>query len=93
MQEIKQKLKEIIINDLKLPGVKLEDIKDDSILFGGELGLDSLDAVELVVLVKKYFGVQIKDMDEGKEALRTINSLADFIHARMKGETGEQIDA
>ena len=88
MQEIKQKLKEIIINDLKLPGVKLEDIRDESALFGEGLGLDSLDAVELVVLVKKYFGVQIKDMDEGKEALRTINSLADFIQARRETEAG-----
>ena len=48
------------------------------------LGLDSLDAVELVVLVQKYFDVQIVDMDEGKIAFESINSLAAFISDRKK---------
>jgi acyl carrier protein len=51
-------------------------------LFGEGLGLDSLDAVELVVQVQKYFGVEIKDMEEGRVAFQSINSLSNFIEER-----------
>ena len=54
-------------------------------LFGDGLGLDSLDAVELVVLVQKHFGVEIKNMEEGRPALQTITTLADFIEGRRQG--------
>ena len=75
-----QKIKEIIINDLALEDVTTEDIADDSAIFGDDgLGLDSLDAVELVILMQKHFGVQIKDMAKGREVFQTINTLADFI--------------
>jgi acyl carrier protein len=83
MEILKQKLKEILIRDLKIPGVSLEDLQEDAPLFGEGLGLDSLDAVELVVLIQKYFNVQIVDMAEGKEAFASINSLAAFIQKRQ----------
>ena len=58
------------------------DIDDDAPLFGNGLGLGSLDAGELVVQVQKYFGVEIKDMDEGRVAFQSINSLSNFIEER-----------
>ena len=82
MEKTKTKLKEILINDLKIPGLKPEDIVDDAPLFGEGLGLDSLDAVELVVLIQKNFGVQIGDMDEGRKAFESVECLANYIHDR-----------
>ena len=79
MDNLKQQLKEMLVNEMKIQGVKPVDIKDDEPLFGDGLGLDSLDAVELVVLVNKHFSVQIADMEQGKEAFASINSLAQFI--------------
>ena len=83
---LRDQLKKIIIEELNLEDINASDIKDDDPLFGDEgLGLDSLDAVELVVLIQKHFGVEIKDMEEGREALASINSLADFIETRRAG--------
>lgn len=84
MDELKQKLKEIFINDLKIQGIKAEDIADDTPLFGEGLGLDSLDAVELVVLIQKHFDVHIANMDEGKDAFVNINTLAQYIKERQQ---------
>lgn len=72
----------MIIKELRLPDLNAEDIDDDARLFGEGMGLDSLDAVELVVLVQKQFGVQIADMDEGRDAFHSINTLASFIESR-----------
>ena len=82
MDDLKQEIKEMLVRDLKLPGIKPEEIDPAAPLFGEGLGLDSLDAVELVVLVQKNFNVQIADMDEGKVAFESINTLADFIEKR-----------
>jgi acyl carrier protein len=83
MEKLKQRLKEILIKDLKIQGVRLEDLREDTPLFNEGLGLDSLDAVELVVLIQKYFNVQIADMDEGRKAFASINGLAAFITERQ----------
>lgn len=71
-----------MIEELNLEDVEPSDIKDDEPLFGEGLGLDSLDAVELVVLVERHFGVMVKNMDEGRVAFQSINSLAAFIEER-----------
>jgi len=81
-QTLEQGLKEQIISSLKLVDVKPEDIGDEDPLFGEGLGLDSLDAVELVVMLQKNYNIDTKDMEESREAFTSIKSLAD--HVRMK---------
>jgi acyl carrier protein len=58
-------------------------IEDAAPLFGGGLGLDSLDAVEIVVILQRHFGVEIKDMDVGRRVFQSVNTLADYIYERQ----------
>lgn len=80
---IKEQLKKIIVEELNLEEVNPEEIEDDAPLFGEGLGLDSLDAVEIVVLLEKHFGVVVQNIDEGKAAFESINTLAAYIEERM----------
>ena len=80
IQDLKYQLKQQIIEELKLEDLKPEDIKDDAPLFGDGLGLDSIDALELVVLLEKYHGVKITDEETGKKAPRA------FTDARTRQE-------
>lgn len=82
--DIKEKLKQVLIDELNLEDVTPEEIGDEEPLFGDGLGLDSLDAVELVVVIQKHFGVEIKDMEEGRPALQSISSLAAFIEDKKQ---------
>lgn len=77
------KLKELLIEELNLIDVTVDEIEDDAPLFEEGLGLDSLDAVEIVVLVQKNFNVEIKNMEEGKAAFQSVNSLVNFIKERQ----------
>lgn len=79
MEKMKQELKEMIIRELKVVDVTPDQLEDDSPLFGDGLGLDSLDAVELVVLIQKHYGIQIGDMEEGSKAFASVNALAQYI--------------
>ena len=71
-------LKEII-EVLNLEEVKPEDIDNDAPLFGDGLGLDSIDALELIVLIEKNYGIKLKDPAKGKEIFKSINVMADYI--------------
>lgn len=82
---IQDELKKYLIEDLNLEDLKPDNIENDSPLFGDGLGLDSLDAVELVVILQKRFGVTVKDMEEAKEAFISINTLADYIRKKTGG--------
>lgn len=79
MQDLKYELKKQIIEELNLQDIKPEDIVDDAPLFGDGLGLDSIDALELVVLMEKYHGVKITDETVGKKVLYSINTMAEYI--------------
>jgi acyl carrier protein len=81
---IRQKLKELLVSHLQLEGVRPEDIKDADMLFGEGLGLDSLDAVEIVVLLQRNFGLEVRDMEKGRRIFQSVNTLADYIYENTK---------
>ena len=82
MDELKQEIKELIISSLELEDVKPENIKDDAPIFGTGLGLDSIDALELGVAIKKKFGVKLSaENEDSKKHFASVNALAEFILA------------
>jgi len=81
MENLIAKLKEEIIDVLNLEEVKPEDIDENAPLFGDGLGLDSIDALELIVLMEKNYGIKLKDPAQGKEIFKSVKVLADYIAA------------
>ena len=79
MDELILELKREIISVLNLEGVQPEDIADDGFLFGEGLGLDSIDALELIVLLEKNYGIKLKDPAQGKEIFKSVRTMAEFI--------------
>ena len=76
------RIKNLIVNSLHLDGMKPEMIEDDAPLFGEGLGLDSVDALELVVALEKEFGIKIKSQELGREVFASVSSLSEFIESR-----------
>ena len=83
--ELKWSLKTLLVEGLKLESVRPEDIQDSEPIFVEGLGLDSIDALELVVLVEERFGVSIPDEEIGKLAFASIDALADFVLTNQNG--------
>ncbi|MEA2625469.1 MAG: acyl carrier protein [Candidatus Binatota bacterium] len=81
--ELKQSLKRLLIEGLRLEEMRAEEIEDDAPIFVEGLGLDSVDALELVVLVEEKFNIQIPDEDVGKRAFASINALAEYVAAEL----------
>ena len=77
--DLKRRLKELLITGLRLQEVAPAGIADDQPIFVEGLGLDSIDALELVVLIEEHFSIAIPDEEVGKKAFASINALADFI--------------
>jgi len=78
-EALKEQLKAQIIQFLNLTDLTTADIKDEEPLFGDGLGLDSIDSLELIVLLKKEYGIDIRDPKEGRKALADINTMADYV--------------
>lgn len=84
MDALIEKLKTQIIEQLNLAEVKPEEINADSPLFGDGLGLDSIDALELIVLLEKHYGIKIEDPKDGKAIFQSLRTMAEFITAQGK---------
>ena len=79
MEELIKKLKEQVIEELQLYDILPEYFDRDTILFGEGLGLDSIDSLQLIVLLDMQYGVKIKDPKEGRVVMQTIRTMANYI--------------
>ena len=82
-EDIKLTLKRLLIDGLRLETLKPEDVDDAAPIFVEGLGLDSVDALELVVLVEEKFNIQFPDEDVGRKAFASIDALADYVSAEL----------
>jgi acyl carrier protein len=88
-EDLRDSIKEMMVENLMLK-VSKEEIGDDLPLFGPDgLGLDSIDALELVVSLEKKFGVSVPNSETARQALATVNSIHEFILANCKDGGGE----
>ena len=83
MEDLMQKLKLQIIEQLNLEDVEPDEIEINEPLFGDGLGLDSIDALELIVLLEKDYGIKIDDPKKGKDIFYSIKSMAEYIKANQ----------
>jgi len=84
MSDLKLRVKDMIIERLKLEGMTPDQIDDGAPLFGEGLGLDSIDALELVLGIEQVFGVEIEDEAAGMKAFKSVQALTDFIAEHAK---------
>lgn len=81
MDKLIQELKEEIIEVLNLEDMEVDEIGDDDALFGDGLGLDSIDALELIVLLEKNYGIKVEDPKKGKDIFYSVKTMAEYITA------------
>jgi len=84
MEQLINELKSLIIRQLNLQDIKEEDIDPDLPLFGSGLGLDSIDALELIVMLQQEFGIKIRSAEEGKNVFQTLRTIAEFVDQNRK---------
>ncbi|MDY6028575.1 MAG: phosphopantetheine-binding protein [Prevotella sp.] len=84
MNELVLELKELIIEALNLEEMTPADIENDAPLFGEGLGLDSIDALELIVLLEKNYGIRLANPSEGKAIFKSINTIAEYVEKNRK---------
>lgn len=81
METLTEKLKKEIVEYLNLEDLNPDDIDNDEPLFGSGVGLDSIDALELIVLLEKNYGLKIENAEEGQKVFKSINSMAEYINS------------
>jgi acyl carrier protein len=84
MEDLILKLKSEISDQLNLLDVTVEDIDDEEPLFGDKFGLDSIDALELIVLLEKNYGIKIRNPRKGRKIFQTVRSTAEYIMKHSK---------
>jgi len=82
--ELRSAIKRLIVAELHLPGRDPESIEDDAPLFGGALGLDSLDALQLAMTLEEQFDVRVPEGDEARAIFRSVRGIAEFV-AKVRG--------
>lgn len=82
-QQLKRRLKELLIERLNFEDMDPEDIGDDEPLFQGGLELDSIDALEIVVMLESEFGLKVRNEESARDNFRSISSLAEMIEQRQ----------
>jgi acyl carrier protein len=89
MHDLNTKIKEVIIKALELEDIAVADIDDSAPLFKDGLGLDSIDALELVIAIKEEFGVSFaQNSDETRKAFASVNALAEYITVKKETSNG-----
>ncbi len=83
MEQLMADLKQRIIDELNLKHLKVQDIGDDQPLFVEGLGLDSIDALELIVLMQQYYNIKIADPEQGPKIFRSVKTMAEYIKAHQ----------
>ncbi|HKR63585.1 MAG TPA: phosphopantetheine-binding protein [Thermoanaerobaculia bacterium] len=84
--DLRRKIKELLIERLKFEDMTPDDIPDDDPLFAGGLGLDSIDALEIVVMLESEFGIKVKNESSARESFRSVATLADFVGSKLAQE-------
>jgi len=84
--ELEEQIKHLIINSLELEDISIDDIADDEPLFGEGLGLDSIDALELGMALKKEFDLNLsKNKEENRKYFYSVKTIADFVRKQQNG--------
>lgn len=84
MEELIEELKQHIISALNLEDMSPDDIDADAPLFGEGLGLDSIDALELIVLMEKQYGIRLASPAEGKQIFKSVRTMAEYVSKNRK---------
>ncbi|MBP5419463.1 MAG: acyl carrier protein [Bacteroidales bacterium] len=84
MEQLKEQLKQQIIDALSLEDITPADIENDAPLFGEGLGLDSIDALEIILILERNYGIKVEKPADAKPAFKSINTLAEFIAKNRK---------
>lgn len=85
MEQLMQELKEALIESLNLEDITPEEIDPEAPLFGDAgLGLDSIDALEIILVLERNYGIRIENPGQGKDIFYSVRTLADYITANRK---------